>query len=330
MNGPTSLTVTAERWPIAGAFTISRGSKTAADVVVATVRRGDAVGRGECVPYGRYGESVDGVVAALEALAPHVADGLTREVLGGLLPAGAARNALDCALWDLEAKETGVPVWRRAGLDDVPAPVATAVTVGLDTPAAMADKAAGYADWPLLKVKVGADDVLDRLAAVRSAAPLPRLIVDANEGWALAQLRDLLPDLAALRVDLIEQPLPAGDDAGLADLAPLVPLCADESAHTADGLDALVGRYQAVNIKLDKTGGLTEALRLRDAARAHGLAVMIGCMVGTSLGMAPALLLAAGAQFVDLDGPLMLREDRSGGLRYRGAMIDPPSPTLWG
>ncbi len=324
------MTVAAERWPIDGAFTISRGSKTAAEVVVVTLRRGQAVGRGECVPYARYGETVEGVRAALEALAPRLGEGLTREALDHLLPAGAARNALDCALWDLAAKETATPVWRLTGATAAPEAVATAVTVGIDTPAAMAAKAATYADWPLLKVKVGDDQVLERVAAVRSAAAAPALIVDANEGWSLDRLRALLPDLAAMRVDLIEQPLPADQDDGLAGVSPLVPLCADESAHTADGVAALADRYQAVNIKLDKTGGLTEALRMRTAARAAGLTVMVGCMVATSLAMAPALLLAGDADFVDLDGPLMLKDDRPGGLRYRGAMVAPSDPCLWG
>lgn len=326
-----ALEVAIESWPIAGAFTISRGSKTRADVVVVTLRRGGRAGRGECVPYARYGETVEGVVADLGALAARLAlDGLDRSAVQAMLPPGAARNALDCALWDLEAKEAGRPVWQLAGLPQAPAAVETAVTVGLDTPVAMAEKARGYADLPLLKVKVGGDAVLDRLRAVRQAAPAPRLIVDANEGWSLEQLRALLPDLAALGVDLIEQPLPAGQDAGLAGLAPDVPLCADESVHTAEGLGALVPLYQAVNIKLDKTGGLTAALELRRAAEAAGLDIMVGCMVGTSLGMAPALLVAQGAAYVDLDGPLMLQRDRDGGLLYQAGKVAPPNPTLWG
>lgn len=324
------LEVAVERWPIAGAFTISRGSKTAADVVVVTLRRGGHAGRGECVPYPRYGETVEGVAETLRALAPRLDEGLDRAAVQALLPAGAARNALDCALWDLEAKEAGRPVWALAGLERAPEPVDTAVTVGIDTPAAMAEKAAGYAALPLLKVKVGGEAVLERLRAVRQAAPAPRLIVDANEGWTLDQLRTLLPDLKALGADLIEQPLPAGEDAGLAGLAPAVPLCADESVHTADGLEALRSLYQAVNIKLDKTGGLTGALDLRRAADAAGLDVMVGCMVGTSLAMAPALLVAQGAAYVDLDGPLMLRQDRADGLFYQGGKVAPPHSTLWG
>lgn len=327
---PARLTVRAESWPIAGRFTISRGSKTAADVVVVELHAGSASGRGECVPYPRYGETVPGVVAALEALAPQVARGLSRDALQTILPPGAARNALDCALWDLEAKHAGVPVWRLVGLPE-PGPLATAETLSLDTPEAMAAKAATLADRPLLKLKVGGEGVLERVAAVREAAPGARLIVDANEAWTLERTREWLPELAALGVALVEQPLPAGRDEGLSALAePAVPLCADESVHATDGLEALLGRYQVVNIKLDKTGGLTEALRLRRQAETLDFGIMVGCMVGTSLAMAPAVLVAQGAAFVDLDGPLMLREDRTGGLRYRDGWLLPPESALWG
>jgi L-alanine-DL-glutamate epimerase-like enolase superfamily enzyme len=323
----TILTVTAESWPIDGTFTISRGSKTAADVVVVELTApGGLRGRGECVPYGRYGETVDGVVAALRGLEPA---GLTRAVLAGALPAGAARNALDCALWDLEAATAGRPVWALAGLP-APRPVETAETLTLDSPEAMAAMAQDVTG-SLLKLKVGGDGVLDRVAAVHAAAPHARLIVDANEAWTLEQTAAWLPGLAALGVVLVEQPLPAGQDAGLAALGtPAVPLCADESVHTVEGLRDLVGRYQAVNIKLDKTGGLTEALRLRRAAEDLGFAIMVGCMVGTSLAMAPALLLAQGADFVDLDGPLMLRYDRPDGVHYHDGWADPPPAALWG
>ncbi|MFA7431250.1 MAG: N-acetyl-D-Glu racemase DgcA [Rhodospirillaceae bacterium] len=326
----TALKVTAESWPIDGTFTISRGSKTAADVVVVELTTpGGLRGRGECVPYGRYGETVEGVMAALRALEPAVAGGLTRAALAELLPAGAARNALDCALWDLEGARTGRPVWELAGLP-APRPVETAETLSLDTPdamAAMAQEVAGN----LLKLKVGDDGVLERVAAVHAAAPHARLIVDANEAWTLEQTAAWLPDLAALGVVLIEQPLPAGQDGGLAGLGtPAVPICADESVHTVEGLRDLVGRYQAVNIKLDKAGGLTEALRLRREAEALGFAIMVGCMVGTSLAMAPALLLAQGAAFVDLDGPLMLRYDRPDGVYYHDGWAEPPSAALWG
>ncbi len=324
------LTVRAETWPIDGAFTISRGSKTAAEVVVAELHAaGGLTGRGECVPYGRYGETVAGVVAALRGLEPAVAAGLTRQALADLLPAGAARNALDCALWDLEAQQSGQPVWRLAGLPE-PQPVETAETLSLDSAAAMAAKAATVTGR-LLKLKVGGADVVERVAAVHAAAPHARLIVDANEAWTLEQTAAWLPALAGLGVALVEQPLPAGEDAGLAGLGtPAVPLCADESVHTAAGLHALAGRYQVVNIKLDKTGGLTEALHLRREAEALGFSIMVGCMVGTSLAMAPALLLAQGAAFVDLDGPLMLRKDRPFGLHYREGFVDPPGPGLWG
>lgn len=326
----TLLTVRAETWPIAGAFTISRGSKTAAEVVVAELTAPDGLtGRGECVPYARYGETVEGVVAALRALEPAVAAGLTRQELAALLPAGAARNALDCALWDLEARQAGQPVWRMAGLPE-PRPVETAETLSLDSPEAMAAKAATITGR-LLKLKVGGADVIERVAAVHAAAPQARLIVDANEAWTLEQTAAWLPALAGLGVALVEQPLPAGEDAGLAGLGmPAVPLCADESVHTVDGLSALVGRYQAVNIKLDKTGGLTEALNLRREAEVLGFSIMVGCMVGTSLAMAPALLLAQGAAFVDLDGPLMLCGDRPFGLCYRDGFVEPPAPALWG
>ncbi|MGC2856617.1 N-acetyl-D-Glu racemase DgcA [Novispirillum sp. DQ9] len=324
------LAVRAERWPIAGAFTISRGSKTAAEVVVAEVTDGDGrVGRGECVPYARYGETVAAVMAALEALAGAVADGLDRAGLAARLPAGAARNALDCALWDLEARQARQPVWRLAGLPR-PAAVETAETLSLDTAEAMAAKAVTVAGR-LIKLKVGSDGVLERVAAVHAAAPGARLIVDANEAWTLEQVAAWLPALAGLGVALVEQPLPAGADAGLAVLGPpAVPLCADESVHTAAGLEDLAGRYQVVNIKLDKTGGLTGALALRQRAEALGFGIMVGCMVGTSLGMAPALLVAQGAAFVDLDGPLMLTTDRPDGLRYTGGWVEPPAPLLWG
>lgn len=326
----TRLTVRAETWPIEGAFTISRGSKTAAEVVVAELHGLHGLtGRGECVPYGRYGETVDGVVAALRALEPAVAAGLTRQGLAALLPAGAARNALDCALWDLEARQAGQPVWRLAGLPE-PQPVETAETLSLDSPDAMAAKAAKVSGR-LLKLKVGGAEVIERVAAVHAAAPRARLIVDANEAWTLEQAAAWLPALAGLGVALVEQPLPAGEDAGLAGLGtPAVPLCADESVHTVAGLCDLVGCYQAINIKLDKTGGLTEALRLRREAEALGFSIMVGCMVGTSLAMAPALLLAQGAAFVDLDGPLMLRSDRSFGLSYRNGHVEPSGPGLWG
>ncbi len=327
------LRVAIESWPIAGRFTISRGSKTAAEVVVATIEEtrdgARATGRGECVPYARYGESVAEVATRIEGLAGAVADGLDRAGLAEALPPGAARNALDCALWDLEAKLSGVPAWRRAGLD-APPTATTAYTLSLDTPEAMAAAARANADRPLLKVKLGADGVIERVRAIHAAAPEAEIIVDANEAWTPALLAALAPELETLGVAMIEQPLPAGEDAALDGMARPVPLCADESCHDRATLGALRGRYDLVNIKLDKTGGLSEALRLAEAARAMGFGIMVGCMLGTSLAMAPALLVAARARFVDLDGPLLLARDRTPGLDYRGSVIAPPPAALWG
>ena len=324
------LTVRRESFPIRGAFRISRGAKTEAQVVVAEIRDGDAVGRGECVPYARYGETLDGVVAAIAARAGAVADGLDGEGLNRVMAAGAARNALDCALWDLQAKLAGRPVWQLAGLAQPPRPVVTAFTLSVDTPEAMAAAARAAADRPLLKLKLtGAGDV-ERVRAVREAVPSARLIADANEAWTLDQLGAFAPEMAALGVELIEQPLPAAADEGLLGVACPVPLGADESCHGRDGLEALAGLYQVVNIKLDKTGGLTEALRLKAAAEAAGFGIMVGCMVATSLAMAPALLVAQGARLVDLDGPLLLAADRVPGLRYDGAWVHPSEPAVWG
>ena len=327
---PRILTVRRESFPIRGSFRISRGAKTEAEVVVTEIRDGAALGRGECVPYRRYGETLEGVEAALAALGPAVAAGLGREELDRVMPAGAARNALDCALWDLEAKLTGVPVWRLAGLEGPPQPVITAFTLSLDSPEAMAEAALAAAAHPLLKLKLTGDGDLERVRAVRRAVPGARLIADANEGWSLDQLRAFAPELAGLGVELIEQPLPAADDEALAGFTSPVPLGADESCHGRDGLNLLKGRYRVLNIKLDKTGGLTEALRLKRAAEAAGFGVMVGCMVATSLAMAPALLVAQGALLVDLDGPLLLARDRTPGLRYEGARVYPPEPALWG
>ncbi len=323
------LTVRAESWPIAGSFTISRGSKTAADVVTVEIADGEHVGRGECVPYPRYGETIDGAVAAIEALRPALQEGMNRAALPAALPAGAARNAVDCALWDLEAKRTGRPVWRLAGLAP-PQPQVTAYTLSLGSVDSMAAAAKANSHRPLLKLKLSGPDDLDRICAVRAGAPQAKLIVDANEAWTAETFAYLAPKLAPLGVQLIEQPLPAGDDAALAGLARPVPVCADESCHDSASLAALGGRYDAVNIKLDKTGGLTEALKLADAAAAAGLAIMVGCMVATSLAMAPALLLAQRARWVDLDGPLLLARDREPGLRYDGSLVQPASPALWG
>ncbi len=323
------LAVRVERWPLAGAFTISRGSKTEARVAVAEITQGGAVGRGECVPYARYGETVEGVVAAIEGLAGAVADGLDRDRLQAALPAGAARNAVDCALWDLEAKITGTPVWQRAGLA-APAPLTTAYTLSLDTPQAMASAARENGHRPLLKVKLGRDGVVERVHAIRQAAPAAALIVDANEAWTPALLGEVAPVLAESGVAMIEQPLPAGEDEVLAGIERPVPVCADESCHDSATLAGLAGRYDLVNVKLDKTGGLTEALRLAQAAEAAGFGVMVGCMIATSLAMAPATLVAARARFVDLDGPLILARDREPGIVYRGSTMEPPPRELWG
>ncbi|MFZ1884850.1 MAG: N-acetyl-D-Glu racemase DgcA [Rhodoplanes sp.] len=326
---PIRLSVTAERWPIAGSFTISRGAKTEAEVVVATLADGDHIGRGECVPYARYGETVDGVIAAIARLAPDLAGGLDRNDLAASLPAGAARNALDCALWDIAAKRSGTPAHALAGLPP-PRPLVTAYTISLATPEAMADAAAAASARPLLKVKLGAPGDPARIAAVRKAAPNSELIVDANEGWNAANLMDNLAACAEAGVQLVEQPLPARDDAALASIPHVVPICADESVHDRASLADLRGRYDAVNIKLDKAGGLTEALAVAAAARSLGFDIMVGCMVSTSLAIAPALLVAQRARYVDLDGPLLLARDRPDGLRFDGSIVHPASLALWG
>jgi L-alanine-DL-glutamate epimerase-like enolase superfamily enzyme len=326
-----TLTVRTESWPIRGAFRIARGAKTQADVVVAAIAEDGVTGRGECVPYARYGESVASVVAQMEVLRDGIESGITRESLQTRLAAGAARNALDCALIDLEAKRAGRPAHAVLGLPP-PVAVRTAFTLSLDAPDAMGAAAATAAakGYGLLKLKVTGDGDLERVQAVRAAAPAARLIVDANEGWTVAHLERLAPRLAELGVALIEQPLKAEDDGALARFESPVPLCADESCHTRADLPRLIGRYSHVNIKLDKTGGLTEAVALAREAHAAGLKLMIGCMVSTSLAMAPAVLLAGLAAFTDLDGPLLLARDREGGLRYDGDLIRPPDAALWG
>jgi L-Ala-D/L-Glu epimerase len=324
------LDVTIDRFPIAGKFTIARGTRTEAVVVTVTIAEDGAVGRGECVPYPRYGETVDGVAAAIEALRPRIEAGLTREALQAAMPAGAARNGLDCALWDLDAKRSGIRAHVTAGVNRWP-PVTTAYTISLDTPDAMAEAAARAGDRPILKVKFGGPGGdLDRIAAVRRAAPEATLIADANEGWTEGNLAAHLAACADAGYALVEQPLPAKEDEFLRGLSRPVPILADESVHDRPSLDRLVGLYDLVNIKLDKTGGLTEALALADAADAKGFSLMIGCMVGTSLAMAPALVLAPRARFVDLDGPLLLAKDREPGLTYRGSIVYPPEPSLWG
>ena len=324
-----TLTVRAETWPLAGSFTISRGSRSEARVVVAEISQDGVAGRSECVPYAHYGESVEGVVAAIEALAGPIANGLDRGSLQAALAPGAARNAVDCALWDFEAKRSGDPVWRLAGLSE-PGPLITAYTLSLDTPEAMGAAAAANAARPLLKLKLAGEGIIERVAAVRAAAPQSRIIVDANEAWTIDLLVRTSPELARLGVEMIEQPLAAGSDDALAGIDRPVPLCADESCHDTATLAGLEARYDMINIKLDKTGGLTEALALADGARAAGLGIMVGCMIGTSLAMAPATLVAAGAAFVDLDGPLLLARDHEPGITYEGSVMHPPPPALWG
>jgi L-alanine-DL-glutamate epimerase-like enolase superfamily enzyme len=326
---PRTLTVRTERWPIAGSFTIARGAKTEAAVVVAELADGAAVGRGECVPYARYGETVAGVTAAIEAMRGAIAAGLDRQALQHAMTPGAARNALDCAFWDLESKRDGRPVHALAGL---PAPHAltTAYTISLGTPDAMAEAAGQAAARKLLKVKLGGEGDQARIRAVRAAAPQAELIVDANEGWRADTLADNLAACAAAGVTLVEQPLPAGDDAALATIARPIAVCADESVHDRASLSSLTGRYDAVNIKLDKTGGLTEALAMAGEAERLGFGLMVGCMVATSLSMAPAVLVAQRARVVDLDGPLLLARDRENGLRYEESRVYPPTAALWG
>ena len=319
------ITVTEDRFRLAQAFTISRGSKAEAQVLTVRITRGGATGLGECVPYARYGETLASVRAQIEGL-PH---GITRDDLQRALPAGAARNAVDSALWDLEAKLVGRPVWQLAGLT-APGPVVTAYTLSLAPPEAMRAAAASNAFRPILKIKLGTPDDFPRLMAVREGAPRSTIIVDANEGWTPEIYSDLAPHLQRLGVALVEQPLPAGQDDMLAEIARPVPVCADESCFDRASLEALQGKYDVVNLKLDKTGGLTEGLLTRDLARKMGFQMMVGCMVGSSLAMAPAVLLAQGAAWTDLDGPLLLSEDRPTPLHYDAAGVHPSDANLWG
>lgn len=323
------LSVEIERFPIAGVFTISRGSRTEAVVVTATIREGDHVGRGECVPYARYGETVEGVVETISGLADTIAAGTDRQALRRLLPAGAARNALDCALIDLEAQQAGKPAHVLLGCSP-PGRHVTCYTLSLGSPEMMEEAARTASHRALLKVKLGGEGDVERIAAVRRGAPQSRLVVDANEAWRAGTLRANLEACATAGVELIEQPLPAGEDGALAGIVSPIPLCADESIHDFASLSHLPPWYSAINIKLDKTGGLTDALELRAAARARGLTIMVGCMVGTSLAMSPALLVAEGARFVDLDGPLLLAKDREPALAYPESFVEPAPPGLWG
>ena len=325
-----ALRVERRSYRIRGTFTISRGSRTHANVVVAAVSDGVHTGRGECVPYARYGEDVDGVAAAIEGVAPALAAGAGRGELQSLMPPGAARNAVDCALWDLEAKRAGRRAWELTGRPS-PEGLVTAFTLSIDTPEAMQAKAAENSDRPLLKIKLAGPEDLDRVRAVRLGAPKSRLIVDANEGWDVATYAQLAPELKALGVEAIEQPVPAADDNALAALKDRpVPLVADESCHGLASLPHIIGKYDYINVKLDKTGGLTEALTLVEAARAAGLKIMVGCMLGSSLAMAPAMVAAVGAEIVDLDGPLLLAEDVTPPLRFTGSVMHAPEPGLWG
>ena len=319
------IETTRDVFRLAQVFTISRGSRTEAKVLTVHADDGKVRGRGECVPYARYDETLESVEDQIKGLP----EGFDRGSLMDLLPAGAARNAVDCALWDIEAKQTGRRVWQLAGLAR-PGPEITAYTLSLDTPEKMRAQAAKHAFRPLLKIKLGTPDDMARLEAVRAGAPRAKIIVDANEGWSAEIYSDLAPHLQRLGVALVEQPLPAGQDEALIGMARPVPVCADESCHDRASLPGLKGKYDVINIKLDKTGGLTEALNLRDAARAEGYGVMVGCMVGSSLAMAPATLVAQGAMVVDLDGPLLLAEDRETPLTFDAKGVHPPQAALWG
>lgn len=323
------LSVDVDSFPIRGSFTISRGAKTSAEVVCCTIRDTGASGRGECVPYRRYGETLESVADQIAEMRSDIANAIGRKELLSSMPPGAARNAIDCALWDLEAKLANRPAYHEA-CKTPPRPVTTAYTISLGDPDAMAVQARAHADKPLLKVKVGAEDDIARIRAVAGSAPHSRIILDANEAWTEATIHDNLLAAAEYHIDLVEQPLPAGNDELLRNIPHPVPICADESVHTADDLDRLAGLYDAVNIKLDKSGGLTAALELRDRAHEMGFSVMVGCMVGTSLAMAPAVLLAQEADYVDLDGPLLLARDRTPGLTYAGSLVSPPHRSLWG
>ena len=317
------IEVSRDTFRLAEVFTISRGSRTEAHVLTVTITDGAHTGRGECVPYARYEETLDSVAAQIEGFAGGRTD------LPDALPPGAARNALDCAFWDLAAKQDGRRAWQLAGLEP-PAPLVTAFTLSLDTAERMEAQARRHAARPLLKIKLGAPDDMPRLEAVRRGAPDATLIVDANEGWSPGIYRELVPHLTRPGVALVEQPVPAGEDEALRGMERPIPLCADESCHTRADLDRLEGLYDVVNVKLDKAGGLTEALALRDEARRRGFRVMVGCMVGSSLAMAPATFVAQGVDYVDLDGPLLLSEDRKVPLRVEGSLIHPPEPALWG
>ncbi|MDZ7718905.1 MAG: N-acetyl-D-Glu racemase DgcA [Balneolaceae bacterium] len=319
------IDIRSESFPLAEVFTIARGSKTEADVLLVEISKDGITGRGESVPYSRYDETMESVKAQIESLPPE----FDRLSLQDLLPAGAARNAVDCALWDLEAKIQNKRVWELAGLPK-PGPEITAYTLSLDSPERMKAAAAKHAHRPLLKIKLGTPDDMPRLEAVRAGAPESEIIVDANEGWTADVYQELAPHLLRLGVTMVEQPLPANQDELLEEIERPLPVCADESCHDRKSLPKLKGRYDMVNIKLDKTGGLTEALALKKQAISEGYDIMVGCMVGTSLAMAPAVLLAQGATVTDLDGPLLLAKDREHSLKFDEDGVHPPEPELWG
>lgn len=324
-----TIVARSDAFPLAHPFRISRGVKTVADVITVEIMAGGATGRGEAVPYPRYGETIAGALDQIAGARGAIADGATRDELLGLMPAGAARNAVDCALWDLETRLSGRSVTDRLGQPDIAA-TPTAMTVSLDTLPAMSTAARALAHVPLIKIKVDRTDPESQIRVVRDAAPDPRIIVDPNESWTIAEVERLQPLLAELRIDLLEQPLPAGEDDALEGFGSLVPIAADESAHVADDVAALAGKYQVINIKLDKTGGLTGALALADTAAAAGLGVMTGSMISSSLSIAPALIVAARSAFVDLDGPLWLAADRAGGVRGVDGVLTPPVAGFWG
>ncbi|MEH6402583.1 MAG: N-acetyl-D-Glu racemase DgcA, partial [Sneathiella sp.] len=324
-----SIEAYSESWPIRGSFRISRGAKTSADVVVVKITENGVTGMGECVPYPRYGESQATVLDEISTIKDAIHHGASRMDLLSVMPAGAARNAVDCALWDLEAKLTGKTIAQIAGIQP-PGRLITAYTLSLDSPEKMGIAAAKQSHRPLMKLKLSGELDVERVSAVRNAAPKSRIIVDANEAWTLEMMEEYFPKMADLGVELIEQPLPAGADSALGDVVRPVPVCADESSHDTSTLDQVAPFYDFINIKLDKTGGLTEALILASAARDFGLGIMVGCMLGTSLGMAPAMLLGGFARFVDLDGPLLLDKDRPNGIVFDGSVMSPPKPVLWG
>ncbi len=323
------LTVQPETWPLKEPFTISRGTRTETHVITVELKQGRFSGRGEAVPYARYDETTDSVIAQIEEVRAAIEDGLSTDELQHLLPAGAARNAVDCALWDCLAREKGVPVSELLNLSP-PKEVDTAVTIGIGNAEKMAEKAKFYRDFPLLKIKLDTQDIREKITAIREQAPKPRIIIDPNESWTIDHLVDLDEFLDRMNIDLLEQPMAAGQDDALKDFTGKIPICADESCHTRHGLEGLLGKYQVINIKLDKTGGLTEAVKLKHQAQEMDFGIMVGCMVSTSLAMAPALLLAFDAAFVDLDGPILMKEDRQHGLNIIQGCIQGNSPQLWG